>query len=297
MAAHQAPPSLGFSRQEHWSALPFPSPVHESEKWKWSCSVVSDSSRPHGLQPTRLLHPWDFPGKSTGVGCHRLLWFTNGGRGQMWPQDVCMRPLSAGVGCTTGRCGTWRGPPLCGVWGWSFCPKVWAWRQLVGAGVLTPVGAPSVMKWSESCSVVSASLQPHGLYSPWNSPSQNTGVGSHPFLQGIFSTQGSNPGLPHCRWILYHLSHQGSPLWWERDEWNVPQPWCLIVKVRMWVMAPGEVHAGGGGHRKPASCSGTPEPSLPGGAFSARITWDRIPQLNVGQGMPLGQGRRKALGA
>ena len=70
MAAHQAPPSLGFSRQEHWSGLPFPSPVQESEKWKWSCSVISDYSWPHGLQPTRLLHPWDFPGKSTGVGCH-----------------------------------------------------------------------------------------------------------------------------------------------------------------------------------------------------------------------------------
>jgi len=72
-AAHQAPPSLGFSRQEHWSGLPFPSPMHESEKWKWSRSVVSDSQRPHGLQPTRLLCPWDFPGKSTGVGCHCLL--------------------------------------------------------------------------------------------------------------------------------------------------------------------------------------------------------------------------------
>ena len=72
-AAHQAPPSLGFSRQEHWSGLPFPSPMHECEKWKWSRSVVFDSSRPHGLQPTRLLHPWDFPGKSTGVGCHCLL--------------------------------------------------------------------------------------------------------------------------------------------------------------------------------------------------------------------------------
>ena len=73
MAAHQALPSLGFSRQEHWSGLPFPSPMHESEKWKWSLSAVSDSCRPHGLQPTRLLHPWDFPGKSTGVGCHCLL--------------------------------------------------------------------------------------------------------------------------------------------------------------------------------------------------------------------------------
>ena len=68
-AAHQAPPSLGFSRQEHWSGLPFPSPMPESEKWKGSHSVVSDSLRPHGLQPTRLLHPWDFPGKSTGVRC------------------------------------------------------------------------------------------------------------------------------------------------------------------------------------------------------------------------------------
>ena len=48
--------------------------MHESEKWKWSRSVVSDSVWPHGLQPTRLLHPWDFPGKSTGVGCHCLLW-------------------------------------------------------------------------------------------------------------------------------------------------------------------------------------------------------------------------------
>ena len=43
--------------------------MHESEKWKWSRSVVSDPQRPHGLQPTRLLRPWDFPGKSTGVGC------------------------------------------------------------------------------------------------------------------------------------------------------------------------------------------------------------------------------------
>ena len=72
-AAHQGPPSLGFSRQEHWSGLPFPSPMHESEKWKWSCSVMSNSQWPHGLQPTKLLRPWDFPGKSTGVGCHCLL--------------------------------------------------------------------------------------------------------------------------------------------------------------------------------------------------------------------------------
>ena len=73
MADHQVSPSLGLSRQEHWSGLPFLSPMHEREKWKGSCSVMSDSSLPHGLQPTRLLCPWDFPGKTTGVGCHCLL--------------------------------------------------------------------------------------------------------------------------------------------------------------------------------------------------------------------------------
>ena len=58
----------------------------------------------------------------------------------------------------------------------------------------------------ESHSVVSNSLQPQGLYSPWNSPGQNAGVGSLSLLRGIFPTQESNPGLPHCRQILYqHL--------------------------------------------------------------------------------------------
>ena len=62
---------------------------------------------------------------------------------------------------------------------------------------------------SKSRSVVSDSLQPHRLYSPWNSPGQNTGVGSLSLLQGIFPTQGSNSGLPHCRQILYQLNHKG----------------------------------------------------------------------------------------
>ena len=71
-AAHQASPSLGLSRQEHWSGLPFPSPMHKSEKCKWSHSVMSDSVWPHRRQPTRL-RPWDSPDKNTGVGCHFLL--------------------------------------------------------------------------------------------------------------------------------------------------------------------------------------------------------------------------------
>ena len=106
---------------------------------------------------------------------------------------------------------------------------------------------------SESHSVVSNSLRPHGLYSTWNSPGQNTGVGSLSLFQWIFPTQGSNPALPtlqadslpaepqgkpkntgvgslsllqgslptqelnqgllHCRWILYQLSYQGSTIY------------------------------------------------------------------------------------
>ena len=104
---------------------------------------------------------------------------------------------------------------------------------------------------SESCSVGSDSLWPHGVYNPWNSPGHNTGMGSVSLLQGIFPTQGSNhitggflpaesQGKPkntgvgklsllqrifltqevnwdllNCRWILYQLSYQGSPMWRE----------------------------------------------------------------------------------
>ena len=64
---------------------------------------------------------------------------------------------------------------------------------------------------SESCSVVSDSLRPQELYSPWNCPGQNTGVGNLSLLQWIFPTQGLNPGLPHSGQILYQLSHKGSP--------------------------------------------------------------------------------------
>ena len=63
---------------------------------------------------------------------------------------------------------------------------------------------------SESHSVIS----PYGLYSPWNSPAQNTGVGSLSLLQEIFPTHGLNPGLPHCMQILYQLSHREAQEHW-----------------------------------------------------------------------------------
>ena len=66
-----------------------------------------------------------------------------------------------------------------------------------------------VSEWSSS--VMSNCLRPHGLLCPWNFPGKSTRVGCRFLLQGIFLTQGSNPGLPHCRQMLYHLNHQGSP--------------------------------------------------------------------------------------
>jgi len=91
--AHQAPLSTGFSRQEYCSGLPYLPPIYISVKrsccmpriytliyvncccccFCCAASVVSDSVQPHRWQPTRLPHPWDSPGKNTGVGCHFLL--------------------------------------------------------------------------------------------------------------------------------------------------------------------------------------------------------------------------------
>ena len=71
---------------------------------------------------------------------------------------------------------------------------------------------------AQSCpTLCNPGLQPARLLCPWNSPGKNTRVGSHGLLHGIFLTQRSNPGLLHCRWILYCLSHQGR---W--GQWLVP---------------------------------------------------------------------------
>ena len=80
--------------------------------------------------------------------------------------------------------------------------------------LMSPALAGGLFTTSTTCeshSVVNDSLWHHGLSSPWNSPGQNTRVGSLSLLQGIFPTQESNPGLPHRRQILYWLSHRKSP--------------------------------------------------------------------------------------
>ena len=71
------------------------------------------------------------------------------------------------------------------------------------------------------------------LYSPWNSPGQNTGVGILSHLQGIFPTQGSNPGLPHCRRILYQLSHDcvdQHKLWKILKEMEIPDHLTCLLR-------------------------------------------------------------------
>ena len=102
---------------------------------------------------------------------------------------------------------------------------------------LLPARKWSEVKWGDSRSVMSSSLQTHRLYRPWNSPGQNTGVGSLSLLQVIFPTQGSNQGLPLCRQILYQLSHRGSPriLEWvtypfsSRSSW--PRNWTRVSYI------------------------------------------------------------------
>ena len=104
-------------------------------------------------------------------------------------------------------------------------------HRQTGSLPLAPPGYPLKVK-SESRSVVSDSLWPHGLYSPWNSPGQNTRVSSLSLLQVIFPTQGLNLGLPHCRRILYQLSHKESPrtLEWVAIPYpgDLPDPWIEL---------------------------------------------------------------------
>ena len=92
---------------------------------------------------------------------------------------------------------------------WPECFRLsefsWIWNKNLAKTV------PHTFIESESGSVVSDSLWAQGLYSPWNSLGQNTGVGSLSLLQQIFLTQESDSGLPLCKWIPYQLSHKGSP--------------------------------------------------------------------------------------
>ena len=138
---------------------------------------MSNSVQPKGLQSSRFLCPRDSSGKKSRVGCQALLHSIFPTQG--WKESVPLTSLALG--------------------GWFFNNSaIWEGQRMH-------------VKVSESCTVMSDSLQPYGLYSPRNSLGQTTGVCSLSLLQGIFPTQGSNPDLLHCRWIIYQLSHKRSP--------------------------------------------------------------------------------------
>ena len=158
-------PVPGILQQEHWSGLPFPSPMHERKKWKWSCSIVSDPQWSHGLQLSRLLRPWDFPGKSTGVGCHCLL-----------HHGVLNSPKSKT------KCQLKGFHSLVGIhrYYWNIIPNFSIFKSLCFIVVFR-------------CSVMTNSfwhyeLHPTRLLCPWNYPGKNIGVGCYVLLQEIFPT-------------------------------------------------------------------------------------------------------------
>ena len=111
----------------------------------------------------------------------------------------------------------------------------------------------------ESRSVLSDSLWPHGLYSPWNSPDQNTGVGSRSLLQGIFPNKGSNPGLLHCRQILAATS------WATREAQRKPML-CYAKSLQSCLTLCDPI-------------DGSPPGSPPSLGFSRQDHWSGLPNL------------------
>ena len=159
--------------------LAFPDEV----KWGESHSVVSNSLRPDGL-----CSPWDSPGQYTEVGSLSLLRGIFPAQGSNPGLLHCRQIL------------------------YQLNHSGWGKPFLINWHIRIKTGTHILQSESESHSVVSNSLQPHRLYSPWNFPGQDTGVASVSLLQRIFPTQESNWGLLYCRQILYQLSYQGSPV-------------------------------------------------------------------------------------
>ena len=177
-------------------------------------SVVSNSVRPRRRQPTRLLCPWDFPGKSTGGGCHCLLLENIRLReiNQTQKDKYCRIPLIGGAYSskfteTKSRmvdAQDWGDEDLefngyrVSVWKDE---NIWRWMVVIVVKLLVTQPCPTLGNPRTVAHQPPLSME--------FSRQESTGAGSHSLLQGIFWTQGLNPGLLHCRQILYHLSHWG----------------------------------------------------------------------------------------
>ena len=157
------------------------------------CSVVSTSLWPYGLWPARLLCPWNSPGKNTGVGSHSLLQGIFPTQGSKPSLLHCRQIL---------YCLSHQGSPIF-FHTVALYPK---WEPCQNFLIKRAKDSLLKVKVTQLCLTLCDPID----CSPWNSPGQNTGVGSCCLLQRIFPTQGLNPGLPHYKWILYQLSHNGS---------------------------------------------------------------------------------------
>ena len=183
--------------------------------------------QPHGLQPARLLCPWDSPGKNTRMGCHFLLqgifltqgsdpffrvscliggFFTSGPQGKLCV-CVCVYEVKLLVAQLCVCVCVYEVKLLVA----QLCPALWTHglgpdREALCVCVCVCIK----LLVAKLCSTLQThGLGPARLLCPWNSPGKNTGVGYHFLLQGIFLTQGLYPSLLHCRQIPYCLSHQG----------------------------------------------------------------------------------------
>ena len=160
---------------------------------------MSDFLWPHGL-----CSPWNSPGQNTGVGSLSLLQGIFPTQGSNPGLPHCRRILYQLSHQGSQRILEWVVYPFSSR---SSRPRNWTGVSCTAGRFFTNWA----IREAQSHSVVSNFLRPHGLYSPWTSPGQNTRVHSLSLLQGIFPTEGSSPDLPHCRRILNQLSHQGSP--------------------------------------------------------------------------------------
>ena len=167
--------------------------------------------RPHRRQPTRLPCPWDSLGKNTGVGCHFLLQCMKV-KSEREVAQSCPTP-SDPMDCSLPGGTSGKNPPanagdirdMGSVPGLEISPGgLTDWHDLEVKVKLLSHARLFATLWTVACTK---------LLRPLDFPGKSTGMGCHFLLQGIFPTQGLNPGLPHCRQTLYRLSHQGSPTW------------------------------------------------------------------------------------
>ena len=171
---------------------------------------MSNSVRPHRWQPTRLPRPWDSPGKNTGVGCHFLL--------------QCMKVKSESE--VAQSCPTRSNPMDCSLPGSSahgiFQARVLEWGAIAFSMKVYSVPQTLMYKILVVCLLVAQSCLI--LCDPMDCSSPGFSVHgilqarmlewvAIPFSKGIFPTQRSNLGLLNCKHILYHLSHQESPIY------------------------------------------------------------------------------------